>query len=298
MDRPQLPLNALRAFEAAARHLNLTRAAVELCVTQAALSHQVRALEKRLGVALFRRVPRGLVLTDEGVALVPVLTAAFDTVSDTLDRFVDGRFQQSLTVGVVSTFATGWLVPRLSWFEATRPDIDLRIHTNNNRVDIAGEGLDLAIRFGDGSWRATEARRLLDVEMTPVCAPHIASRLQSPADLNHETLLRSYRAGEWESWFLAQGLDAPQLRGPVFDNSVALAEMAAQGLGVALLPVQMFEVWIEAKRLVCPFSAGLAIGSYWLTRLHSREPHPASIAFSDWLFSEIAAAATPSPRDG
>jgi LysR family transcriptional regulator of beta-lactamase len=136
------------------------------------------------------------VLTDEGAALVPVLTAAFDTVSETLDCFIEGRFRQSLNVGVVSTFATGWLIPRLSQLEAMRPDIDLRIHTNNNRVDIAGEGLDLAIRFGDGSWRATEARRLLDVEMTPLCVPDIAARLYSPADLAQERLLRSYRAGE------------------------------------------------------------------------------------------------------
>lgn len=286
MDRPQLPLNALRAFEAASRHLNLTRASIELCVTQAALSHQIRALESRLGVALFRRVPRGLVLTDEGAALAPVLTDAFDTVSDTLDRFIGGRFRQRLNVGVVSTFATGWLLPRLSRFEAIRPDIDLRVHTNNNRVDLAGEGLDLAIRFGDGSWRATEARRILDAEMTPLCAPGIAARLRSPADLHRERLLRSYRAGEWDRWFAAQDLEAPNLRGPVFDSSVALAEMAAQELGVALLPVEMFDAWIANGRLVRPFTASILTGSYWLTRLHSRDPTSASTAFGDWLLGE------------
>ena len=117
MDRPNIPLNALRAFEAAARHLTLTKAAIELCVTQAALSHQIRNLEERLGVTLFRRVPRGLVLTDEGAALAPVLSHAFDTISSTLDRFSEGRYHETLHVGVVATFAAGWLIPRLAEYE-------------------------------------------------------------------------------------------------------------------------------------------------------------------------------------
>ncbi len=116
MERPQIPLNALRAFESAARHLSLTRAAVELCVTQAAVSHHVKALEARLGVALFRRVPRGLVLTNEGAALVPMLSRALDAISGTLDHFMDGHFHETLHVGVVGTFAVGWLMPRLAGF--------------------------------------------------------------------------------------------------------------------------------------------------------------------------------------
>src|SRR5690606_33339532 len=124
--------NALRAFEAAARHLNFTRAADELCVSQGAVSHQVAKLEARLGVALFRRLPRGLVLTDEGQGLVPVLADAFDRVGATLDRYQDGRLREVLTVGVVGTFATGWLLERLTEFERTSPQIDLRAMTNNN----------------------------------------------------------------------------------------------------------------------------------------------------------------------
>ena len=143
MDRPNLPLNALRAFEAAARHLTLTHAAVELCVTQAALSHQIRNLEDRLGVALFRRVPRGLVLTEEGVALAPVVTAALDSIGETLDRFSGGRFHEALNLGVVGTFAIGWLIPRLPEFEAAHPEVDLRIFTNNNRVTITAVNIDV-----------------------------------------------------------------------------------------------------------------------------------------------------------
>ena len=289
MDRPQIPLNALRAFESAARHLSLTRAAVELCVTQAAISHQIKGLEERLGVTLFRRVPRGLVLTDEGAALVPVLTTAFDRMSDTLDRFMDGRFHETLNVGVVGTFAVGWLMPRPAEFEALHPSVDLRITTTNNRVYLAGEGLDLALRFGDGNWRATVAEGLFSAPMAPLCRPDLAQALAGPEDLTHHVLLRSYRADEWPRWFEAARAPCPPLRGPMFDTSLALAEMAAAGLGVALLPVRLFERPIKEGRLARPFTSEVETGRYWLTRLHSREPSPAMRAFRDWLV-EVAQA--------
>jgi LysR family transcriptional regulator of beta-lactamase len=127
MDRAQLPLNALRAFEAAARHLNFTRAAIELCVSQGAVSHQVATLERRLGVPLFRRLPRGLALTDEGLALVPVVADAFDRVGATLDRFAGGRYREVLNLGVVGTFASGWLLERLPDFGRVHPEVDLRL---------------------------------------------------------------------------------------------------------------------------------------------------------------------------
>jgi LysR family transcriptional regulator of beta-lactamase len=152
MDRSRLPLTALRAFEAAARHLNVTRAALELRVTQAAVSHHVKLLEEQLGVPLFRRLPRGLMLTDEGAVLVPMLNDTFDRMAATLDRFAGGRLREIVNVGVVGTFATGWLLPRLAEFNALHPFVDLRIMTNNNRVDLAGEGLNFAIRYGDGAW--------------------------------------------------------------------------------------------------------------------------------------------------
>ena len=157
MDRAQIPLNALRAFEASARHLNFTRAAIELRVSQGAVSHQVAALEDRLGVPLFRRLPRGLALTDEGQALVPTVADAFDRIGATLDLYADGQLREVLNVGAVGTFATGWLLPRLHGFERSYPRIDLRLMTNNNRVDLAGEGLDFAIRFGDGAWHGIHA---------------------------------------------------------------------------------------------------------------------------------------------
>jgi LysR family transcriptional regulator of beta-lactamase len=289
MDRAQLPLNALRAFDAAARHLNFTRAAIELCVSQGAVSHQVAQLERRLGTRLFHRLPRGLSLTDEGHALVPVVADAFDRVAATLDQYSGGRFHEALKVGVVGTFATGWLLPRLDAFARAHPGIDLRISTNNNRVDLAGEALDFAIRFGDGAWHGTHAEPLLAAPMTPLCTPAIAARLKTPADLIPERLLRSYRADEWALWFAAAGVPAPVLRGPMFDSSALMATAAAAGQGIALAPPAMFTRELAAELLVQPLDVEIDVGRYWLTRLMSRPESDAMARFRGWLTDEIAA---------
>jgi LysR family transcriptional regulator, regulator of gene expression of beta-lactamase len=283
MTLPNLPLNALRAFEAAARQLSFTRAGLELRVTQAAVSHQVKALEDILGVPLFRRLPRGLALTEEGEALLPVLTDAFRRIAGTLERFEGGRLREVLTLGAVGTFVTGWLLAHLPEFRAAHPFVDLRLMTNNNRVDLAGEGLDYAIRFGDGAWHGTEAARLFAAPLSPLCAPSLARRLRQPADLMRETLLRSYRVDEWARWFARVDLPAPNIRGFVFDSSLTMAEAAAQGVGVALLPARMFERDLRQGRLVQPFAAEVTLGEYWLTRLKSRKETEAMAAFRTWL---------------
>jgi LysR family transcriptional regulator of beta-lactamase len=281
-----LPLNALRAFEASARHLSFTRAAAELSVTQTAVSAQVKNLEQRLGVPLFRRLPRGLALTDEGLALLPMLSDSFARMGALLERFRGGRLHEVLTVAVVGTFAVGWLMPRLDAFRRSHPFVDLRLLTHNNRVDLAGEGLDGAIRFGHGAWHGTEAEPLVDAPLSPMCAPALAARLHAPADLARETLLRSYRADEWPRWFDAAGASTPLLRGPVFDSSLAIAAAAAQGLGVGLLPAAMFAADLREGRLVQPFAVELPLGRYWLTRLQSRPPSAAWRAFRCWLVAE------------
>lgn len=288
MIRPYLPLNNLRAFEAAARHLSFTNAAIELRVTPAALSQQVKALEDRLGLPLFHRLPRGLALTDEGQALLPVLRQSFDDIAALLERLTGGA-EAVLSIGAVGTFAVAWLLPRLDTFRAAHPGIDLRISTNNNRVDIAEEGLDFAIRFGDGAWHGTEAEYLLAAPVSPLCSPKIAARLSAPADLLRETLFRSYRADDWTCWFAAAGLQAPLLRGPIFDSSRLMADAAAEGLGVALAPHRLFEADLQSGRLVRPFAIGADIGAYWLTRLKSRTVSPEMAAFRDWLMSESGA---------
>ncbi|KQW00752.1 LysR family transcriptional regulator [Rhizobacter sp. Root1221] len=283
----QLPLNALRAFETAARHLSFTRAAIELNVTQAAVSQQVKNLEDRLGAPLFRRLPRGLALTDEGLALLPVLADSFSRIGSVLGQFDEGRFREVLTVAAVGTFAVGWLIPRLEAWRREHPFVDLRLFTNNNRVDIAGEGLDFAIRFGDGAWHGTEAEPLIDAPLSPVCSPAIAARLVAPGALGGETLLRSYRADEWARWFEAAGVPCPWLRGPVFDSSLAMAAAASQGAGVALLPPTMFAGELADGRLVRPFGTEVSTGRYWLTRLKSKRPTPAMRNFRTWLLAAM-----------
>lgn len=286
MERAQLPLNALRAFEAAARHLNITRAALELCVSQGAVSHQVALLEQRLGVLLFRRLPRGLALTDEGQALVPVVAEAFDRMGATLDLYAGGRRREVLTVGVVGTFAGGWLLRRLSGFERACPQVDLRLMTNNNRVDLAGEGLDFAIRFGDGAWHGVHAVPIMPAPLAPLCTPAVAQRLGEPNSLSGETLLRSYRADEWPRWFERAGVPVPPLRGPMFDSSTVMVAAAKVGLGVALAPPSMFEDDLVAERLVQPFPIQIDTGAYWLTRLMSRQETSAMQAFREWIVSQ------------
>lgn len=289
MEISQLPLNALRAFEASARHCSFTRAGLELRVTQTAISHQVKALEEVLGVTLFKRLPRGLALTDEGHALQPVLTDAFHRMGATLSQLEEGNFHEILTVGVVGTFAIGWLLPRLTSFKAQHPHVDLRLKTNNNRADILLDGLDFFIRFGDGAWHGTEAIHLMDAPLSPVCAPALRQRLRTPADLANVELLRSYRIDEWPLWFKTAGVAPPNLRGWMFDSSLALVEAAARGVGVALVPVAMFLQDIEASKIVQPFRISTYTGSYWLTRLKSRAESASMRAFRRWLRAEIEA---------
>ena len=278
-----LPLNALRAFEVSARHLSFTRAADELNLTQTAVSQHVKNLEQRLGKPLFRRVPRGLMLTDEGMALLPTLVEAFARVSATLESFKGAHKREVLSVGAVGTFAVGWLLPRLRDFQARHPFVELRLFTHNNRIDLAAEGLDCAIRFGDGQWPGLQTRHLMAAPLAPMCAPSLSHRIRTVGDLGRETLLRSYRSDEWGQWFEAAGAHLPLLTGPVFDTSQVLAEAAAQGAGVALLPVPMFSRDLQSGRLVRLFDVEVDVGGYWLTRMKTRRKTAAMKAFQDWL---------------
>lgn len=292
MARTHLPLNGLRAFEASARHLSFTRAGLELRVSQAAISHQVKGLEALLGIPLFRRLPRGLALTDEGLALLPVLTESFERIGATLDRLEHGQIEEIVTLGCNSTFASGWLLRRLDEFRERHPLIDLRILINNNRVDMAGDGLDFALRFGNGSWHGTEAVHLVDAPLSPVCSPEVIKRLRHPSDLAREVLLRSYRIEEWPLWFGMAAMPCPTIRGPMFDSSVTMVEAAAQGLGIALVPVSMFQRDLGSGRLAQPFKIQAPAGSYWLTWLKSKLVTPGMDAFRLWIstsFEELRA---------
>lgn len=294
MDKPNLPLNGLRVFEVAARQGSFTRAAIELRVTQAAVSQQIQRLEDLLGHRLFTRASTGLILTDIGAALHPVLTRNFDEMGHVLDRFQGGRYRETLNLGVVTTFATGWLIPRLAVFEVAHPGISLRIFTHNNRIDIAKEGLHMAIRFGDRTvWPWLEAEPLSAAPLTPLCAPELLPHLRVPQDLAGQRLLRSYRADEWASWFAAAGSDCPPLEGPVLDSSVALADLAAAGHGVALLPAAMFARQLQAGTLARPFATEVAAGGYWLTWLRGKPLTMAMAQVRAWLMEGAGAGKPP-----
>jgi LysR family transcriptional regulator, regulator of gene expression of beta-lactamase len=283
MSRVPIPLNALRAFEAAARHRSFTRAAEELCVTQAAISHQVKGLEDRLGASLFRRSNRGLQLTDEGVALAPTLFETFGTIDRLFDRFESGGAQEVLTVSAVGTFVLGALLERLPTFRAAYPWIDLRLLTNNNKVDLVAEGLDYAIRFGDGAWQGAEAELILRAPLSPLCTPAIANRLREPSDLLRVPLLRSFRPQDWINWFKGAGLEYVPVRGPMFDSSLIMVLAAMRGEGVALAPYGLFRREIDGGQIVRPFAMEIDVDGYWLTRLKSRASTPAMRAFRTWL---------------
>jgi len=285
MDVSRLPLNALRAFESSARLGSFTKAGMELRVGQTAISHQVKALENELDVTLFKRLPRGIALTEEAQALLPVLTDAFRRMSEKLHQLSDGSFREILTVGVVGTFATGWLLPRLTRFTANHPDIDLRLKTNNNTADTLLDGLDFFIRFGDGAWHGTDVAHLMDAPLSPVCAPALAKAIRKPRDLLGQHLLRSYRRDDWSIWCRHAGITPPSPRGWMFDSSLALVEAASQGAGIALVPVAMFSRDIASKRIVQPLKILAPAGSYWLTHLKTRDETASMKAFRTWILA-------------
>jgi LysR family transcriptional regulator of beta-lactamase len=176
-------------------------------------------------------------------------------------------------------------------FHQAYPDIELRISTNNNRVNLAADGLDFAIRFGDGSWQGTENTPLLPGGFSPACTPDIAARLRDPSDLARETLLCSYREDEWLRWFETAGCHCPPIKGIVFDSSVTMANAAVQGAGVALLPVSMFSRELCSAELVQPFDCTVDVGRYWLSARRRRQNSQAMTIFANWLKAETATSA-------
>jgi LysR family transcriptional regulator, regulator of gene expression of beta-lactamase len=286
MDLNSISLNTLRAFAAAARHLSFTHAGKSLFVSQAAVSHQVKALEAQLGAALFRRTTKGLVLTDEGHALAPIVAESLGKIETMLDALSKGAPVQVLNVSVVGTFALGFLVPRLPDFRAHHPNIDLRLMTNNNTVDMWAESLDYAIRFGDGAWRATHSDFLTSAPISPLCSPQIARTLKHPSDLGRYRLLRSFRARDWPDWLEAAQVQHLQANGAIFDTSMAMVQAAILGEGVALAPPSMFFRDLARGDIVQPFDLMLDRGSYWLTKLISKPTSTAMEAFKAWLLGQ------------
>lgn len=284
--RSHLPLNALKAFEASARHLNFTKAASELYVTQGAVSQQVRMLEERLGVILFKRLPRGLEMTDDAQILFSVLTTAFSDIERVFKQFERGEYREIVSIAAVGTFAVGWLLPRLTTFKQQHPAIEINLRTNNNVVNLATEGLDFAIRFGEGLWPLTHNKALFSAPLTVLCSPKTAKRLQHPNDLANENLYRSYREDEWSQWFNVAKIAPIKMRGSIFDSSRLMIETAIYEGGVALAPAKMFSREIAMGQLVRPFPIEVDMGQYWLTYLKSKPMTASMEIFQQWLINE------------
>ncbi|OAT46643.1 AmpR family transcriptional activator [Proteus hauseri ATCC 700826] len=284
--RTHLPLNALRAFEASARHLNFTKAALELYVTQGAVSQQVRMLENRLGVVLFRRLPRGLEMTDDAQILFSVLTNAFSDIERAFKQFERGEYREVVSIAAVGTFAVGWLLPKLAEFKQQHSAIEISLRTNNNIVNLATEGLDFAIRFGEGLWPLTHNKVLFSAPLTVLCSPETAKRLHHPNDLINENLYRSYREDEWEKWCCAANISTFKVSGSIFDSSRLMVETAIYEGGIALAPAKMFSREIASGQLVQPFPIEIEIGKYWLTYLKSKPLTASMEIFQQWLIDE------------
>jgi LysR family glycine cleavage system transcriptional activator len=290
------PLNALRTFEAAARHLSFTKAAAELFVTQAAVSHQIKALEDHLGMPLFRRLNRALMLTDEGQALLPYVRDAFDQLADGVRRLRQGQSSGVLTISVLPSIASTWLIPRLRDFQTRHPEIEVHMTATERLVDFAREPVDAGIRYGLGHWPGLRVERLLSAEIIPVCSPTLLEGphpLRTPDDLVHHQLLHVLNArDDWRMWLTAagvQGVDPD--RGLKFDHAALAIQAALNGMGVAMGPGPLVDRDLAAGRLVEPFDFELPSNSaYYFVAPETTADQPKIKAFCDWLRQEAAAA--------
>ena len=288
------PLNALRSFEAGARALSFTKAAEELNVTQAAVSHQVKSLEEQLGFKLFHRLTRKLVLTEQGQKLLPVVSESFDRIAAAIGDLQRGCDESNLSVSLTPAFSSRWLVSRLGRFWRQHPDIDLRLHHSLQLVDFVRDEIDIAVRAGNGDWPGVSAEFLLDIDMAPVCSPELLKGphpLRCPADLRHHNLLHEENHEDWVSWLTLAGVeDVDPRRGTIIDDSSVLIEAVARGRGVALGRISLMADDLESGRLVCPFDINLEsdIG-YYLVMPPGAIGRPKVQAFREFLLAEATA---------
>jgi LysR family glycine cleavage system transcriptional activator len=287
------PLNALRSFEAAARHLSFTRAAGELHVTQAAVSHQIRALEERLGRKLFRRVGRNLFLTDAAQSYLADIRAAFDRIDEATRRLEARDRGGVLNATVLPSFAAMWLLPRLGRFRAAHPEIDVRLSSDSEMVDFARSDYDIGIRTGRGRWPGLRSDLILTERLTVVCSPELAESvpLRAPRDLAKVTLLHDEPRERWAIWFRRLGIDdVDPWRGPGFSHSNMVIQAAIAGQGVAVVGETLATDEFKAGRLVRPFSETLPTDySYYLVYLEAAAERPKIAAFREWVLAEAAA---------
>jgi len=300
--RARLPsLNALRAFEAAGRHLSFSKAAEELHVTPAAVGHQVKVLEHDLGVVLFERLNRALQLTPAGQSLLPGLSEIFYRVSEVVETFRRRDANRPLTVSMPPSFGAAWLMPRLERFRARHPDIDVRLDADNRVVDLVREDVDVGLRYGNGDYPGMRVDCLLSEEVFPVCSPRLlagAHPIRDLQDLRWHTLLHvdGYAQDDywpdWAMWLHSAGIgDIEVRRGLHFNHTNLALQAAANGQGVTLGSRVLAGNDLKAGRLVRPFAHGSRMSfAYYMVCPEALADEPRIAAFREWVIEEAAEA--------
>lgn len=292
--RRRLPsLNALKAFEASARHESFTAAAAELCVTQGAVSQQVKALEDELGLRLFSRDGRTLKLTEAGRSYLDVVRDAFDRLSSGTARLLQRQSSGVLNISTSPNFAAKWLVHRLGRFSEAHPGIELRISASMQHVDFAREEADLAVRHGDGNWPGMHVTRLCNEELFPVCSPQLLRgrrALKAHGDLSQHALLHVNDHVYWQRWLAHHGVaDVDGSRGPLFNQASMAIDAAIQGQGVAMARTALAAWDLLGGRLVRPFREAMeAPFAMWIVCPKATADLPKISTFRDWLLAEAA----------
>ncbi|WP_371189147.1 transcriptional regulator GcvA [Thalassotalea maritima] len=284
------PLNALKAFEASARHLSFTRAAKELFVTQAAVSHQIKSLENFLGLKLFKRKNRALLLTEEGQSYYLDIKDIFTSLQDATQKLLARGEKGAITVSIQPSLAIKWLVPKLSEFAKLYPDIDVRIKADDATDDTLNDDVNIAFYYGRGTWRGVNAEKILNEYLVPVCSPMLMSDnkpLTTIADLQHHTLLHDTSRSDWQRWYKRCGLKATNLtKGPIFSHSALVLQAAIHGQGVALVNNTLAKPDIDAGRLVTPFEQVLMSKNAFYIVCHDEQRETPRIAqFRDWVIN-------------
>lgn len=292
MSRRLPPLNALKVFEAAARHLSFTRAAEELFVTQAAVSHQIKSLEEFLSMKLFVRKNRSLLLTEAGQSYYLELKDIFKSLLDATDRLQAMGAKGAITVAVPPSFAIQWLVPRINQFTQANPDIDVRIQAMDFDEGFLSDDIDVAIYYGRGRWSGVTADKLHTEYLTPMCSPmllHSSAPLNRLDDLKHHQLLHDETREAWKRWirkFNVSGVNVNQ--GPLFSHTMLVLQAAALGQGVALGHSVLARPDIASGRLVCPFDEKLISRSaYYLVCHPSQAELGKIVAFRQWVLDQV-----------
>lgn len=285
-------LNALKAFEAAARHESFTRAAEELCVTQGAVSHQVKALEAELGIKLFNRERQRLIITEAGRDYLTVLRDALDRIAVGTERLIQRQSSGVLTVSTSPDFAAKWLVHRLGRFAEAHPSIDLRVSATLHHVDFAREDVDLAVRHGDGNWPGLDVVRLSSEQLFAVCSPKLLAgrhRLSKPSDVLKFPLLHLDDRKAWSRWLEVAGIDTELSQGPVLNRASMVIDAAVDGQGVALARTTLAAWDLINGRLIRPFTETLRLSkTYWIIFPKATSKLPKITTFRDWLLAEAA----------